>query len=322
MEKTFSQRYSTNHYPDDPIKSALWDYVSGYTSDINNKLKKKHYNQVKDVCFLLDQAFVEKQYIDVWRTVELSYLQYYYNINISDEQSVKDFVSDKPRLINKGYMSTASIKESPWMSGWYDSQLLLHITSDFKYPCIDINKVFSEKEIDCSDQHEILLPRNTEIQITGYSYEKLYHIWILEAKIINSVNENLNAILEYQNVDNITTIEDLLDNNIISQSEYKNLAIMIEKFDLYIHKYYTNKKRNELISPEKLKSIIDILYEMKFLSFDKIIKCYQIPNINILPYIQTYDDVQRIIDNIIEIKLEDLIDELKRPYIISIDNDF
>lgn len=290
----FSERYSTHHYPDDPVKSALWDYVAGYTSDVNNKLRKGQYRLVKDICSLLDIAFTERQILDVWRTVDLDYLKNVYGVNLTDEKSVRRFVSQHPKLTNKGYMSTASVKESPWMQGWWDSEILIHITSDFPYPCIDINKVFKADEIDCADQHEILLPRDTTLQITGYSHIPEYNVWVLEAKILNVLNEGENPY--YKRSGNITCVKDLLDNRIISQYEYDKIAMMLSKFEKQLIMAIDN---NEIT----IRDIPEILYT----PLPKIVDYCGLP-VDISPYNNAFDEIQQIIDIDIERILYNNID--------------
>ena len=170
---------------DDPIKNAVWNYVAGYTSGVNNSLRSGKTKSVKDVTDDLDKAFVKKQKIDVYRTVEWDYLKNIYGIT-------KDNIEDKVGsiLINKGYMSTAMEMISPWSSKWTDKELILHIVSDFDYPCIDINKEFTDdNEIDCSEQKELLLPRNTKVKFNSYktiSSEKTHKDgnYLLELEIV------------------------------------------------------------------------------------------------------------------------------------------
>jgi hypothetical protein len=53
-----------------------------------------------------------------------------------------------------------------------EGELMFHIVSDRPYPYIDINKVLPSEDIDCEDQEEILLPRDTSMEIKSYSIRK------------------------------------------------------------------------------------------------------------------------------------------------------
>ena len=43
---------------------------------------------------------------------------------------------------------------------------ILYITEDITY--LDINNMFKPEEIDCEDQNELLLPRNTILRLDSY----------------------------------------------------------------------------------------------------------------------------------------------------------
>lgn len=159
-EKNFA-KYMNHKYADE-VKSAVWDYVGGYTSSVNDELRKgKNVPMITD---LLDKAFTERRKIDVYRTVDWDYMKNMYGIT---KENIETKIGDV--ITNKGYMSTASVMSSPWADKWLGDELLLHITSDMPYPCIDVNDMFDPDEIDCEFQREILLPRNTSLRIIGTS---------------------------------------------------------------------------------------------------------------------------------------------------------
>jgi len=167
----FERNYTQNNkYADDPIKSAVWDYVAGYTCGINNDLRKNYVKKEdKTILPLLDKAFEkESKKLNVYRTVEWDYFK---NIYGCTKENIDTFIGKE--FVNKGYMSTASEFQSPWGSHWNEWELLMHITSDKEYSCIDVNKMFpNEDEIDCHNQNEILLPRNTKMVLKSYSIKK------------------------------------------------------------------------------------------------------------------------------------------------------
>ena len=156
-----------NHkYPDDEVKSAIWDYVAGYTTDVNNLLRKGKAKQAKVVTDYLDQAFKDKMKLDVYRTVDWDYFN---NIHGITKENIDENIGKE--ITNKGYMSTTIEFKSPWGT-WDSNELVMHITSDKPYPYIDINKMFpNDDEIDCSSQKEILLPRDTTLKLVSYSIE-------------------------------------------------------------------------------------------------------------------------------------------------------
>jgi hypothetical protein len=143
---------------EDHIKNAIYNYVAGYTVGVNGDLRNN--KEVKDITDELDKAFTKKSKIDVYRTIELEYLQDIYNIDKDDINKVIN-----KTLVNKGYMSTTSIFKSPWGNKWCSNDIILHITSKKEYPYIDVNSIFSKDEIDCYNQHEIILPRNTKLKV-------------------------------------------------------------------------------------------------------------------------------------------------------------
>ena len=70
---------------DDPVKNAVWNYVAGYTTGINNILRRRG-RADSDYVKLLDSAFTKKSKVDVYRTVDWKYLENIYNI--TDRKSV------------------------------------------------------------------------------------------------------------------------------------------------------------------------------------------------------------------------------------------
>lgn len=152
-----------HHYPDDEVKSAVWDYVLGYTTSVNNELRKGRKGVAKQVTDLLDRAFTKKIRLDVYRTVDWAFMENIFGIT-------KDNIGDMGgRVItDKGYMSTASSFISPWGSSWLDDELVLHIVSDEPVSVIDVNSVLPAEDIDCEEQSEIILPRGSRIEIIGF----------------------------------------------------------------------------------------------------------------------------------------------------------
>lgn len=164
---------------DDPVKNIVWNYVAGYTTSINNLLRKNRKDNI--ITELLDKAFEEygdSNITDFYRTVDWDYMNNIYGLN---KENIDDFIDRT--FINKGYMSTSSEFISPWGNKWQDYELVMHIHGDTEY--IDINKLFNADEIDCEDQNEILLPRNTRLKLESYKIlnnkEKTY---LLEMVII------------------------------------------------------------------------------------------------------------------------------------------
>ena len=163
-EKKFD-KYMNHKYPNDEVKSALWDYVAGYTTAVNAELREGR--KVEQITSLLDKAFKDKRKIDNYRTVDWKYFENVYGIT---KENLKDKIGEE--IINKGYMSTASEFISPWAKTWYKDELIMHITSDKEYPCVDVNKEFKPDEIDCEEQKEIILPRNTKLRIESFEIKK------------------------------------------------------------------------------------------------------------------------------------------------------
>lgn len=158
-------KFISNTYPDDPVKSAVYDYVAGLTTSINNMLRKNQ--DYPKITSLLDKAFIEATKINVYRTVDWDYMK---NIHGITKENLQDKIGST--IINKGYMSTTSEYQSPWASRWLSDDLILHITSEKPYPFIDINSMFRDDEIDCTSQNEYLLPRNTKMRIIGVELKK------------------------------------------------------------------------------------------------------------------------------------------------------
>lgn len=176
-----------NRYEDE-LKSAVWDYVAGYTTAINNILRKKRVIKKgsEEVIDKLDRAFDvlgTKTKIDVYRTIDWDYL---FNIYGMTKDNIDDFIGKEFK--NRGYMSTAEEFISPWSSGWLDEELVMHITSEYPYPNLNINTLFNADEIDCEDQKEILLPRDTTLILQSYQ--------ILNSKKHKSFSKKGNYVLE------------------------------------------------------------------------------------------------------------------------------
>lgn len=158
-------KFISNTYPDDPIKSAVYDYVSGLTTSINNMLRNNQ--DYPKITSLLDKAFIEATKINVYRTVDWDYMK---NIHGITKENLQDMIGRI--IVNKGYMSTSSEFISPWATTWQEDELILHITSDKPYPRIVINDILDPETIDCEDQNEWLLPRNTKLKIISFNVVK------------------------------------------------------------------------------------------------------------------------------------------------------
>lgn len=146
---------------EDPIKNAVWNYVAGYTTSINNELRTGKFNILTKE---LDEAFNvygESELNEFYRTVDWDYMKNIYGMTRSN---INEFIGKTFK--NKGYMSTSKQFKSPWSKKWYDYELVLYITGDITY--LDINKIFKPEEIDCEDQNELLLPRNTILRLDSY----------------------------------------------------------------------------------------------------------------------------------------------------------
>lgn len=178
-EKNFDK--FQNHKYEDEVKSAMWDYVAGYTTAVNDELRKGR--KVDSITSLMDKGFTDKKVLDVYRTVDWNYMKNMYNIT---PQNIQSQVGKT--IVNKGYMSTASTPTSPWADRWLSDELVLHITSTRPVNCLVVNDLFKADEIDCAYQNEILLPRNTSLTITGVELRKgkLYAkegTWFVEVEI-------------------------------------------------------------------------------------------------------------------------------------------
>lgn len=164
LESKFD-KFLNHKYPDDEVKSIIWDYVAGFITNINDELRKG--KQVKEITDIFDKGFKEKTKLDLYRTVEWDYLKNIYGIT---KNNINDKIGEE--ITNKGYMSCAEEFISPWGSRWSDYEVILHIVSDKPYPNININNIFNKEEIDCSEQKEILLPRNTKLRIINVDIKK------------------------------------------------------------------------------------------------------------------------------------------------------
>ena len=171
LEKSWD-KYQQGVYPEDSIKSAIYDYVSGMTSGVNYDLRKGNTRGSKQVIDKLDSAFKDVNYADykilnVWRTVDWDYMK---NVYGATKENIKDFIGKT--FENKGYMSTTKKFGSPWGKCWMKDDLVMHITSKDPYPVLDINRIFKPSEIDCYDQEEYLLQRNTKLVLKSIYYNK------------------------------------------------------------------------------------------------------------------------------------------------------
>ena len=167
-------KYQESKYNDD-IKDAVYCYVAGLTSGVNDDLRKGSTRGSKNVIKNLDAAFVKKEKLDVYRVVTWEYLENIYGLT---QSNIDDFIGKT--LENKGYMSTSKKKTSVWGTMTSD-ELMLHITSKDSYPCIDVNSILPKEDIDCSEQEEILLPRSTKVKLKSYTETK--DSYVLEMEI-------------------------------------------------------------------------------------------------------------------------------------------
>lgn len=151
-----------SHKYKDDVKSAVYDYVMGYTTSVNNYLRGGLDGVCEPVTTALDKAFKTKGKIDVYRTTDNEYLKNIYGFDTSDPEKIVGTV-----ITNKGYMSTTYDRQSPWSKYWSDNETVLHITSDKLVPYININNTLDADDIDCEDQNECLLPRNLSMVVTG-----------------------------------------------------------------------------------------------------------------------------------------------------------
>lgn len=189
LNESYFDRYQQNKY-EDKLKSAVYDYVAGYTSGVNDDLRKGHHRGSKTVVANLDEAFNifgSEKLLNAYRTVDWDYFQNIYGCN---KENLQDFIDDKFIFQNKGYMSVASEFISPWNKKWFDYELVMHITSKRPILQLNINEIFNEDEIDCAFQKEILLQRNTKMICKSFRIKgkrKSYSnngIYVLEMEII------------------------------------------------------------------------------------------------------------------------------------------
>ena len=208
------KKYCNHRYPDNAELSALWDYVAGYTTSLNDilryysipddisKVSNSVINEtVKESITNLDNAFnsefASTGIIDVFRTIDKEALEKAYGIT---EDNIDDYIG---RVISDcGYMSTSSECISPWSgeAKWMDNEVVLHITSTIPMNYLDINKIFRNSEIDCNEQKEYLLQRNLKLEIKSYTcrsgvvkYDKKKCICFIEVQIVNrKISESKN----------------------------------------------------------------------------------------------------------------------------------
>lgn len=152
-----------HRYPGDEVGSAIWDYVSGYTTRVNDELRKGRTAAARIITGTLDAAFTDRlPSLDVYRTVDWDFMKNIYGITPSN---IRDRIGGI--IIDSGYMSTASVMRSPWGSGWTDGELILHITSSGPVSVIDVNRRLPAEDIDCEEQCEIILPRGSGLRVLG-----------------------------------------------------------------------------------------------------------------------------------------------------------
>jgi hypothetical protein len=174
-------KFQSNYYIDDQIKSAIYDYVIGYTTGVNDDMRRNLKRGSKNVKKYLDMAF-ESDYatvgrVNVFRVVTWDYMKNIYGIT---PNNIDSFIGDI--ITNRGYMSTSRKRTSVWGTLCSD-ELMLHIVSKKPYPYIDVNKVLPEDDIDCASQEELLLPRNTSMEILSYKVKR-DGTFIIELEIV------------------------------------------------------------------------------------------------------------------------------------------
>ncbi len=157
-----------HRYPDDEVKSAVWDYVSGYTTEVNTKLREGHVRAAGVVTKVLDKAFTDTlPKLNVYRTVDWNFMKNMYGIT---QENLREHIGSI--IQDNGYMSTASVMASPWAGYWFDEELILHIVSRKPVKVVDVNKLLPPEDIDCEEQNEIILPRGSMLKIVGYEIKK------------------------------------------------------------------------------------------------------------------------------------------------------
>ena len=75
------------------------------------------------------------------------------------------------KIQNRGYLSTSAKRKSPWGNTWKPDEVVLHIYPLKEISVIDVNELFTSRDIDCVDQYEVILPRELEMSIKGYSVQ-------------------------------------------------------------------------------------------------------------------------------------------------------
>lgn len=155
----------------DESQTSMLKYVQGYTTDINNYLRKgkKLPAEYKETMEKMDKGFTDtvKENTTVYRTVDWSFMKNLFNITKED---IDKHIGDE--IVDKAYMSTAAECISPWGESWNNNELVLVIAAATDAPCFDVNKNIDADDIDCEEQKEVLFPRNTKLKIVSYEIKK------------------------------------------------------------------------------------------------------------------------------------------------------
>ena len=188
LNESWLEDFITHHYPDDEVKSAIWDYVSGYTTSVNTELRSGRNTLARVVTSVLDNAFTDTlPKLDLYRTVDWDFMCNLFGITV---KNIDAHIGDV--IVDKGYMSTAQSMVSPWGSTWTGGELILHIVSDRPVDVVDVNRRLPAEDIDCEEQNEIILPRGSKLKIVGYKILKgrgysRNGTYLLETEYINNI---------------------------------------------------------------------------------------------------------------------------------------